>query len=1233
MPVIRSARPVSRLHPVAVLLSILPGLLWLAGCGSGTVMNGAPSPVTISANPASISAGGSSVLTVSAANSTQVTVTGSDGSSYALPAGGGNQTVTPKATTTYTAVATGSSGGKVSATTTVTVTAGPAATITLSANPTSIAPGGSSVLTVAATNATQVVVTGTDNSSYTLQPSGGTQTVTPAATTTYTAVATGAGGNVSATATVTVTTSPIATVSISASPTSIAPGGSSTLTVTAANATQVTVTGSDGKQLAPLQANGGTLTVTPAATTTYTAVATAAGGGKVSATTTVTVAAAGGPTVTISANPTSVSTGGSSVLTVTATNATQVTVTGSDGTKLALSSTGGTQTVTPTATTTYTATATGAGTTTASATATVTVIPAATVTISASPASISAGGSSVLSVTAANATQVTITGGGSSYTLSATGGTQTVNPAATTTYTATATGATGPPVTAITTVTVGPGPTATIAATPSTISVGGSSTLAFTATNATQVTITGTDGSSYPNLPPSGGSVTVKPTTTTTYTVVSKGTFGQSSATAIVTVNPDATVTISANPISISPGGSSILTITATNATQVTVTGSDGKPLAPVQATGGTLTVTPTATTVYTATATGAGGTQVTSTATVTVAAAATVTISANPTSIAPGASSVLTVTATNATQVTITGSDGTTYPALAGTGGSVTVTPTATTIYTADATGNGAPATAKATVTVTSPGSLQSITHVVFLLQENHTFDNYFGMLNPYRTANNMSVGDDGVTYSVDGIDDKLTKISNQSDQGVAYSPFKFTSACVDDMTSAWLESYGDVNRYDFSTNRTINMDGFVHTAEGYAATCQQTNGASCSGTITDLTGERAMGYYDQGFLNYYYYMASQFAVSDRWFSPMSSKSIPNRIATFTGGTTQGLAFDPGNDDHLNSQLPIPTIFGELQKHGVSWKLYYTVSQGGCLQADECGGGGAAFPATIFTYLSDSGNYLYEKTSTAPTCTGTTQDSSLPPVNDSSNSFCIDIHHIAPLASYYSDLTNGTLPSFSFIEAGYGNSDEHPGSGQSILAGQQEVASIVNALMKSTEWMQSVFFLSYDEGGGPYDHVPPVAGHTNDYTSANVKANYPHDIGSIAVNADSYNPCLPATPGTPTMHCDLTSSDPGATANDAAAMYGFRAQLGFRTPNMIISPFTRKHYVSHIPMDHTAILKFVENRFIGPSANLTARDAAQPNLLDFFDFTNIPWATPPTPPSPIPNSGSTCTPVTFGGP
>ena len=608
---------------------------------------------------------------------------------------------------------------------------------------------------------------------------------------------------------------------------------------------------------------------------------------------------------------------------------------------------------------------------------------------------------------------------------------------------------------------------------------------------------------------------------------------------------------------------------------------------------------------------------------TVQEASAPTLTLTADPSSIASGSSSTLTATATNATEVVITGTDGSSYT-LPGSGGTQSVSPTTTTTYTAQASGSLGSTTATATVSVIPAGSDTAIQHVVFMLQENRTFDSYFGMLNPYRTnttlhnGQNWSIGDDGNTYTVDGIDDKLTTLSNETDEGTVYHPYKFTTTCIDDDSSAWLESYGDVNRYNFLATRPILMDGFVHVAEGFAKACAN-SGSGCSGQFTDLTGERAMGYYDQTFLNYYYYMASQFAISDRWFSPVSSYSISNRIATFSGGTTQGLVRDPQNTDHL-PQLQIETIFQELDQANVSWKIYFTVTDGHCLSEQNCTSGGSArYPATDFSNFSYSQKYLHGNPT--GTCAAPTQPSSV--VGDSTNSFCIDPTHIAPLNDpnygYFNDLTKGTLPSFAFIEAGYGQNDEHPASGGNILAGQTQVAKIVNAFMTSPAWKDSVFFFSYDEGGGPYEHVPPVPGHSNDYTNISTLGATPPDISSIAVNADSYKPCMPPTPGTATTHCDLmTTTQPGAHPDDAAAEQGFAAQLGFRLPNIVISPFTRRHYVSHIPMDHTAIIKFVENRFIGPSAHLTARDAAQPNLLDFFDFTNVPWATPPTPPTPV---------------
>jgi phospholipase C len=1042
--------------PLALVL-LFPFLLVFTGCG-GATFKSSSSPamptVSIAASPGSINTGSSSMLSVAASNASGVTVAGSDGSSYSMPASGGTQAVSPTATTTYTATATGT-GGKASSATSVTVVAAapPAPTVTISANPTSITAGSSSTLTVAATNATAVTVTGSDGSSYNLSPSGGKQAVSPSATTTYTANATGAGGKASAVAGVTVTavvTPGTPTVAISANPASITAGSSSTLTVSATNATAVTVTGSDGSSY-NLPASGGSQVVSPAATTTYTANATGAGGTtSAKAVVTVTTPTAM-PTVTLVANPTSITGGGSSTLTVTASNAMQVTVSGSDGSSYNLAATGGVQAVSPATTTTYTANATGTGGK-ASAVATVTVVAA-----------------------------------------------------------------TPPP----------PAPTVTIAANPTSITAGGSSTLTVAATNATTVKIAGSDGSSY-NLSPGGGTQAVTPAGSTTYTVTASGAGGMVTAVVTVTV------------VAVAP------------------------PPAP------------------------------------------TVTITAAPTTVVTGNGSTLTVVAANAATVVVTGTDGSSYN-LPATGGTQAVTPAATTTYTGTATGTGGTVSATATVTVTPAGSIQSINHVIFMLQENHTFDDYFGMLNNYRNPLGWNIGDDGNNYQVDGIDDKL-KTTDENDSGVSFPLFKLRSTCIDDDSSDWLASFGDVNRYNFLTTRPMQENGFVHTAEGYATNCA--NAGYCIGQFTDVAGQRAMGYYDEGYLNYYYYMAAQFAVSDRWFSPMASKSTPNRIATFTGGTTQGLVRDPSYDDHLGA-LPLPSIFQALDNAGVSWRLYYTQTIGGCLDGDDCAPGSSNEPATSFGYINYYHNYEYINPTHA-TCTGTTQPSSV--VGDPNNSFCIDPTHIAKLSTYYSDLANGTLASFTFIESGSIN-DEHPGSGQNVLVGQAEVASIINAFMASSSWQDGVFFFSYDEGGGPYDHVPPVPGHSNDFTAKSMGA-IP-DIGSIVVNPDSYFPCSPSG-GTPTQHCDLVPNYPGTHPGDAATVHGFAAQTGFRLPNMVISPFTRRHYVSHIPMDHTAVIKFVENRFIGPNAHLTARDAVQPDLLDFFDFNNVPWATPPVPPAPV---------------
>ena len=244
-----------------------------------------------------------------------------------------------------------------------------------------------------------------------------------------------------------------------------------------------------------------------------------------------------------------------------------------------------------------------------------------------SPLTISSGGSSTL----------TWSSGGTSVTLDNGLGSRppnssvSVSPAATTTYNLTVNGtADGTPRTGQVTITVGgsPAPTATFSASPTSITAGQSSTLTWTSSNATTVSIDNGVGSQAVN-----GSVSVSPASATTYTLTATGPGGTITKTATVTVTqPAPTATFSASPTSINAGQSSTLTWSTTNATSISIdNGVGSKPAS------GTASVSPASTTTYTLTATGPGGT-ITKTAIVTVVQPApTISFSATPNNIAAG--------------------------------------------------------------------------------------------------------------------------------------------------------------------------------------------------------------------------------------------------------------------------------------------------------------------------------------------------------------------------------------------------------------------------------------------------------------------------------------------------------------------------------------------------------------------------------------------------------------------
>ncbi len=229
----------------------------------------------------------------------------------------------------------------------------------------------------------------------------------------------------------------------------------------------------------------------------------------------------------------------------------------------------------------------------------------------------------------------------------------------------------------------------------------------------------------------------------------------------------------------------------------------------------------------------------------------------------------------------------------------------------------------------------------------------------------------------------------------------------------------------------------------------------------------------------------------------------------------------------------------------------------GGNPQANAALGVPAA-NGTIFQSLSDAGitwaDYATNNT------TGATQN--LYPPNDSAYVKT----NVKPFDQFFSDAKAGALPSFSLLDPNYGTqSQENP---QNMTVGEGVLAQVVEAIGNSPKWPQTMFILTYDEHGGYYDHVPPPK----------------------ALAPDSFAPQVL----------------PGEQQYDGFARYGFRV------PSVIVSPYARPAYVSHVVYDHTSILAFLERKWNLKA--MTYRDANANDLLDFLDLNAMKAGQPTFP-------------------
>jgi phospholipase C len=498
--------------------------------------------------------------------------------------------------------------------------------------------------------------------------------------------------------------------------------------------------------------------------------------------------------------------------------------------------------------------------------------------------------------------------------------------------------------------------------------------------------------------------------------------------------------------------------------------------------------------------------------------------LSCTATPVVPASGQPVTISwsASNAASVRIDQGVGEVAPAATG---KVTVSPSQSTTFTCTATDRFGDQLSEQTQVIVSTGSIQNLNHILFMLQENRAFDNYFGVLANYRVNIDHIPG--AQLSDVNDLHTLPPGYTIKNPQGQSFGPFHQRTICIENLSPSWNDTHYDMdlvgNDWLHLTQSSIyKMDRFLDTTL-----------SGGSGDRYDPTHTRPLGYYTQADLPFYYELAARFATSDTWYSPDPANTIPNRMYLFAA-TSYGHAFPPTSPSDPAWQRP--TIFRELTRAGITWRYYYQDNS---------------------VFLASWADW-----------------------NDQQIR-----GNVRNIQEYYNILASHTadrdLPRVVFIErassTGY---DEHPDN--NIQTGAARARAVITALLSSGAWPDSAFILTYDEGGGLFDHVKPI---------------------------------LVTLPGDYSQPTDLGTGDQRGMFN----------VTGFRVPVIVVSPWVKPHDVSHLPMDYTAILKLIENRFT--VAALTQRDATAGNMADaqngFFDFSSPHLLT--VPPLPTQPTNGTC--------
>ncbi len=467
--------------------------------------------------------------------------------------------------------------------------------------------------------------------------------------------------------------------------------------------------------------------------------------------------------------------------------------------------------------------------------------------------------------------------------------------------------------------------------------------------------------------------------------------------------------------------------------------------------------------------------------------------------------------------------------------------------------------------------GGIEKVNHVIVVMQENHSFDNYFGALpyapgSPYHSGNGACAkGDttcvDGLACTVDATGNLNCTNSNPDEDGSKVFAFHDTQRCVaPDLDHSWVGTHLELNFLNPNHTLKGRNDGFVR--------------------VNDLTEQidpapdQTMNFYNENEIPFYYGLAENFAIGDRYFASVPGPTFPNRsyllAATSFGHLTTNDTFSPPG-----GYKPVTgTILDLFDQNGVTWGDYFQDAPQGA----------------VFRPFSASG---------------------------------VDPHFF-PLPVFLAQSAGalGGLPQVSFVDPNFGlfgaasENDEHPPT--DIQRGQAFVSRVVNAVRNGPFWKDSVIFITYDEHGGSYDHVsPPNAHQSGALTPDGINPGQCEDLsnppaslqpgGGAECSANPFSTTDTSVKDAELL-CPLLTLDPTGPYPKQCANFN---QLGVRVPFIAVSPFSKQHYVSHTIGDHTSLLAFIEKRFLKPAGqpalHLTLRDQGANDLEDLFDFKTSP--------------------------